>query len=108
MNKKKRKKVLLLEPNYANKYPPIALMKLATYYKNLGGWDVTFYKGDLKMFVIERVADRCIADFCHMDDSIDWYLKRDEFIEYIRTRKREQIEKIAIKTQKIIIYKLLF
>ena len=96
MNKKKRKKVLLLEPNYANKYPPIALMKLATYYKNLGGWDVTFYKGDLKMFVIERVADRCIADFCHMDDSIDWYLKRDEFIEYIRTRKREQIEKIAI------------
>lgn len=38
-------------------------MKLSTYYKNLGGWDVTFYKGDLKTFVIERIVDRCIEDF---------------------------------------------
>jgi hypothetical protein len=53
MMKSKRKKVLLIEPNYANKYPPIGLMKISTYYKNLGGWDVTFFKGDLKQFVIE-------------------------------------------------------
>lgn len=30
---KKRRKVLLLEPNYANKFPPIGLMKIATYYR---------------------------------------------------------------------------
>ena len=52
MATKKIKKVLLIEPNYSNKYPPIGLMKLSTYYKNLGGWEVTFFKGDLKMFVI--------------------------------------------------------
>ena len=97
MMKLKRKKVLLIEPNYANKYPPIGLMKISTYYKNLGGWDVTFFKGDLKQFVIERIADRCIEDFEKTDKSIDWWLKRDEFIEYIKTRKREAVDKIAIE-----------
>ena len=97
MMKSKRKKVLLIEPNYANKYPPIGLMKLSTYYKNLGGWDVTFYKGDLKTFVIERIADRCIEDFEKTDKSIDWWLKRDEFIDYIKTRKKEAAEKIAVE-----------
>lgn len=93
---KKIKKVLLIEPNYSNKYPPIGLMKLSTYYKNLGGWEVTFFKGDLKMFVIERIADHCIDEFNYIDSTIDWFLKRDEFIEYIRTRKKAVIERIAI------------
>lgn len=97
MATKKIKKVLLIEPNYSNKYPPIGLMKLSTYYKNLGGWDVTFFKGDLKMFVIERIADRCIEEFNYIDSTIDWFLKRDEFIEYIKTRKKEVIERLAIE-----------
>lgn len=92
-----KKKVLLIEPNYANKYPPIGLMKLSTYYKNLGGWEVTFFKGDLKAFIISRIADRCIEDFENTDNSIDWWLKRDEFIEYIKTRKKEAADKIAIE-----------
>ena len=95
MATKKIKKVLLIEPNYSNKYPPIGLMKLSTYYKNLGGWEVTFFKGDLKMFVIERIADRCIEEFNYIDSTIDWFLKRDEFIEYIKTRKKEVIERLA-------------
>lgn len=97
MATKKIKKVLLIEPNYSNKYPPIGLMKLSTYYENLGGWEVTFFKGDLKMFVIERIADRCIEEFNYIDSTIDWFLKRDEFIEYIKTRKKEVIERLAIE-----------
>ena len=97
MATKKIKKVLLIEPNYSNKYPPIGLMKLSTYYKNLGGWEVTFFKGDLKVFVIERIADRCIEEFNYIDSTIDWFLKRDEFIEYIKTRKKEVIERLAIE-----------
>jgi hypothetical protein len=37
-------KILLVEPNYKNKYPPIGLMKISTYYKNKGDF-VEFHKG---------------------------------------------------------------
>ena len=49
------------------------------------------------MFVIERIADRCIEEFNYIDSTIDWFLKRDEFIEYIKTRKKEVIERLAIE-----------
>jgi len=55
-----KRSVLLLEPDYSNKYPPMGLMKLATYHRRQG-WNVAFYKGDLKKFVAERVALRCIT-----------------------------------------------
>ena len=93
---KKKKKVLLIEPNYSNKYPPIGLMKLATYYRNRG-WEVTFYKGDLRLFVIERIADKCIDNFNAIDDSVEWFVRRDEFIEYIKTRRESVIEQIHIE-----------
>ena len=44
MGQQDKKKVLLIEPNYNNKFPPVALMKLATYYRNLGNWEVVFLK----------------------------------------------------------------
>ena len=93
---KQRKKVLLLEPNYSNKYPPIGLMKISTYHKNLGNWDVVFYKGDLKQFVIEQIADKCISCFNDLDSSIDWHLRKDVIIEYIKTRKKEYEEKLNL------------
>jgi len=92
------KKVLLIEPNYANKYPPIGLMKIATYYKNLGGWEVLFFKGDLKQFVIEQIADKCIAELSYIDESITWFQKRGEIIAYIETRRKEYFD--AVETDK--------
>lgn len=38
-------RILLVEPDYKNKYPPIALMKIATYHRNRGDI-VEFYKGE--------------------------------------------------------------
>lgn len=93
---KKKKKVLLIEPDYANKFPPIGLMKISTYYKNLGNWDVTFFKGDLKTLVLETITDKCVDAFEKIDNSIDWSLKKDKIFEFIKTRKRNLIVEIGL------------
>lgn len=49
-------KILLVEPDYKNKYPPIALMKLATYHRGRGDI-VEFYKGEAPYTTIIK-ADR--------------------------------------------------
>lgn len=50
------RKVLLVEPNYSNKYPPMGLMKLATYYR-MQGDDVRFFKGDLRRLATELICE---------------------------------------------------
>ncbi len=50
--------ILLIEPGYPNKYPPLGLMKLATYHGSFGRGDrVTFIKGEDKE-VLNRAWDR--------------------------------------------------
>lgn len=97
MRPKARKKVLLIEPNYANKFPPIGLMKISTYYRNLGNWDVVFFKGDLTTFVIERIADKCVAELELIDNSIDWGIRKDRVFDYIKTRKHEALDSIGVE-----------
>ena len=53
------RKVLLIEPNYNNKYPPMGLMKLATYYRMVGD-DVRFYKGDMRLLAVELICEDLI------------------------------------------------
>ena len=48
-----KRKVLLIEPNYKNKYPPLNLMKLARYYRCECKDDVRFFKGNLKNFAAQ-------------------------------------------------------
>lgn len=50
------RKVLLVEPNYKNKYPPMGLMKISTYHKMLGD-EVHFVKG-FDHSVDKKVWDR--------------------------------------------------
>lgn len=97
MRPKARKKVLLIEPNYANKFPPIGLMKISTYYRNLGNWDIVFFKGDLTTFVIERIADKCVAELELIDNSIDWGIRKDRVFDYIKTRKHEALDSIGVE-----------
>lgn len=88
------RKILLIEPNYQNKFPPIALMKLSTYHKSLGD-EVVFYKGDIKSFIVGRIADKCVATLRSVEPDFYWPSKRDVIIKYIQTRKSEFLEALV-------------
>jgi hypothetical protein len=90
---KKKLNVLLIEPNYSNKYPPIGLMKIASYHRSRGH-NVVFYKGDLRNFVIERICDKCIKELEHADESIKWFLHKKTIFDFIKTRKKDVIQNI--------------
>ena len=47
-------KILLVEPEYNNKYPPIGLMKIASYHKMRGDY-VEFYKGNAPFNIISKM-----------------------------------------------------
>ena len=95
--RKQLKKVLLIEPNYKNKFPPIGLMKLATYYRNLGNWEVVFYKGDLNDFVIERIVDKLIDNLNEVETAgTDWLIYKDALLKYVKTRKHSYLEQLPI------------
>lgn len=96
----RQRKILLLEPNYKNKYPPMGLMKIATYYRCRGD-DVRFYKGDLKKFVAQLLFEEYFKSINKNSSSIDnvifnFVSKRgsSKIIEYIRTGKHSLLEPI--------------
>lgn len=88
--------ILLLEPNYKNKFPPIGLMKLATYFR-LRGDNVVFYKGDLKEFLINDITNDCVAKLSQMDNTINWKLRSYKIATYIKYRRKADIEKIGLE-----------
>jgi len=95
---KVKKKALLIEPNYSNKFPPVGLMKIATYFRNKPEWEVVFYKGDLKAFVIERIIEHLVSDLMDNDTSdINWHIYKDILTEFVKTRKKEHLEKLPLE-----------
>lgn len=71
--------ILLVEPDYDNKYPPIGLMKIATYYKSKGDY-VEFYKGKAPYNLISKMDRVYITTlftfyFDMTVDTIKHYLK---------------------------------
>lgn len=90
------RKVLLLEPNYKNKFPPIGLMKLAIYFK-LRGDDVVFYKGDMKDFLINDITNDCVDKLKQLDGSINWKLRADRIATFIKYRKKSDLDKIGLE-----------
>jgi len=96
-----RRKVLLLEPNYKNKYPPMGLMKIATYYRCRRD-DVRFYKGDLKEFaaclLFEEFFEGLDKESVNIDRAIYYFVVKrgpSNVIEHIKTGKHAPLERIA-------------
>ena len=82
--------ILLIEPNYKNKYPPIGLMKLATYHK-IQKDKVSFFKGDLKEFENSLKLNECLKALKKIDSKIDWLKKQTTILSYIKTKKLRYI-----------------
>lgn len=78
--------ILLIEPNYKNKYPPIGLMKIATYHRILGD-RVTFFKGDLKEFLADLLTKKCIEKLYKIDETINWDTHYDNIKQYLKNGK---------------------
>ena len=71
-------RVLLVEPNYKNKYPPMGLMKISTYHKMLGD-EVHFVKGtdptiDAEVWDRIYVTTLFTFDFAISIDTIKHYM----------------------------------
>lgn len=95
---KKKRKILLLEPNYKNKYPPIGLMKIATYYRLLGD-EVHFYKGDLNNFVIQELTEDAILKFSKIDNKVEWQHYYFDIKNYIRHGHDEDLASILLHSK---------
>lgn len=85
------RKILLIEPNYKNKYPPIGLMKIASYHRMLGD-DVKFFKGDLRDLVIEQLYEDCLIKLNAIDNTISWVQKAYFIKLFIKTGRKEHLE----------------
>lgn len=91
--------ILLIEPNYSNKYPPIGLMKIATYHRMLGD-NIRFYKGDLRDLVIDELWQDCLKDLSFIDPSINWNVKKPIIKKFIKTKNSNLFNDLNLEDSK--------
>ena len=72
-------RVLLVEPNYKNKYPPMGLMKISTYHKMLGD-EVRFVKG------VDPNVDAAVWDRIYITTlfTFDFAISVETILHYMR------------------------
>lgn len=88
--------VLLIEPNYRNKYPPMGLMKISTYYKQRGD-NVRFYKGDLQLFAANLLCEELIRLLFGVSPEMKWRRLIPMLTAYIRYGKTADIPEDLIR-----------
>ncbi|GHT24761.1 hypothetical protein FACS189430_10260 [Bacteroidia bacterium] len=93
------KNILLIEPNYKNKYPPIGLMKIATYHRKLGD-KVTFFKGDLKEFLANLLTKNCIEKLFNIDETINWNIYFENVKSFLKNGKTYDYYPIPLEKSK--------
>ncbi|MBQ7366341.1 MAG: hypothetical protein IJW57_03865 [Spirochaetaceae bacterium] len=96
------RKVLLVEPNYKNKYPPMGLMKLATYYRMVGD-DVRFYKGDMTSLAVELICEDLINHLSIIFPEIFWKKYFPTLFNFIKLGKYSTLEVDPIFEDEIIL-----
>lgn len=90
------REVLLIEPNYKNKYPPMGLMKISTYYKQRGD-NVRFYKGDLKQFAASLLCEELIRLLFGISPGMGWRRLIPTLTKYIRYGRTADVPEEVIR-----------
>ena len=83
--------ILLIEPDYKNKYPPLGLMKISYFHKHVLGDHVRFTKGRLPAALAEAKWDRVYVTSLF---TFEW-AKTIEAIQYAKTLV-DSIDKITV------------
>lgn len=96
------RKVLLIEPNYRNKYPPMGLMKLATYYRMVGD-DVRFYKGDMRSLAVELICEDLINHLSVVYPDVFWKDFYPTLFSFIKLGKYAILENDDIFSDELIL-----
>lgn len=78
-----KRQILLVEPNYKNKYPPMGLMKISTYYKTLGD-HVTFFKGNLQDLVLNDTFDMLKTQLYANDQTVFWEQYKPQICRFLQ------------------------
>lgn len=86
--------ILLVEPNYKNKYPPMGLMKISSYYKKLGD-NVTFFKGNLLDLVLDDTYEMLKEQLYANDDTVFWEKHKPEICMYLRKGSVKTLDEIC-------------
>ena len=85
------KSILLVEPPYRNKYPPIGLMKISSYHKKLGD-SITYIKGNISDEVISMATEDILSYL--VDLKIPFSKSRSLINEYIKRGKSDLLQSI--------------
>lgn len=96
------RKVLLIEPNYKNKYPPMGLMKLATYYRMVGD-DVRFYKGDMRSLAVDLICEDLINHLSVVFPDVFWKDYYPTLFAFIKLGKYAILENDDIFTDELVL-----
>lgn len=102
--------ILLIEPNYKNKYPPIALMKLAMYHRMIGD-NVCFFKGEMKDLVIKQATELCLSELNKLNSLNRWDLLYSNVFKFIKTRKKIYLNELSLSNEEYLLlnkYKLYY
>lgn len=99
------RKILLVEPNYKNKYPPMGLMKLAAYYRQSGD-DVRFFKGDLRDLAADLVIEDLLEQLSLINSEIKWKKYKLVLIDYIRRANMSALDECEAFAANAMAYQL--
>ena len=88
-----KRSILLIEPNYLNKYPPLGLMKLSAYHKLLGD-KVFFYKGDFKQYYFDERLEECLNKLKIVYDCLNENTLKQKVQKYLKKRSLNLLDEI--------------